>query len=175
MRQIRIEAPELNKQLTELESKFSAQLGEASRQTQVILLAANGLLAVMLTLFGVTFVRRTARIQAKTEAEVVRRQESLQNLLDSAAEGLFGVDTSGRCTFVNRAALQILGYDSEQELLGSRSSILSTSIPWTHVRIRDSAREPIRTPRCTFAGTAASFRWSTGRIRWSATAVCMVS
>ncbi|HKX44196.1 MAG TPA: ATP-binding protein, partial [Burkholderiaceae bacterium] len=118
MRQIRLEAPELNKRLTELESQFSAQLGEASRRTQTALLVANGLLAVVLTLSGVTFVRRTARVQARTEAEVVRRQESLQNLLDSAAEGLFGVDLAGRCTFVNRAALQILGYEREEELLG---------------------------------------------------------
>ena len=46
------------------------------------------------------------------------RQESLQRLLDSAAEGLFGVDTEGKCTFINRAALKMLGYDDESELLG---------------------------------------------------------
>ena len=46
------------------------------------------------------------------------RQESLQRLLDSAAEGLFGVDTQGKCTFINRAALRMLGYDDEGELLG---------------------------------------------------------
>ena len=118
LKQIRSEAPELNKRLTQLESEFSAQLGEASRQTQRLLLALNGILAVVLTASGIAFVRRTARTQAMTEAEVVHRQESLQNLLDSAAEGLFGVDVLGRCTFVNRAALRMLGYDSETELLG---------------------------------------------------------
>ena len=118
LRQIRARAPELNRQLTLLESKFSAQLGEASRLTQRLLLALNGLLALILTLAGLTFVRKTARVQAQTEAEVVRRQESLQSLLDSAAEGLYGVDLEGRCTFANRAALQMLGYEREADLLG---------------------------------------------------------
>jgi len=117
-RQIRLQAPELNRRLTHLESEFSHQLGQASRQTQKILLLLNGLFALVLTLSGIAFVRRSASIQARTEAEVVRRQESLQNLLDSAAEGLFGVDSHGRCTFVNRAALRMLGYDREQELFG---------------------------------------------------------
>ena len=118
LRQIRARAPELNQQLTLLESRFSAQLGEASRLTQRLLLALNGLLALILTLAGLTFVRKTARVQAQTEAEVVRRQESLQSLLDSAAEGLYGVDLAGRCTFANRAALQMLGYEREADLLG---------------------------------------------------------
>ncbi len=118
LRQIRARAPELNQQLTLLESQFSAQLGEASRLTQRLLLALNGLLALTLTVAGLAFVRTTARVQAQTEAEVIRRQESLQSLLDSAAEGLYGVDLAGRCTFANRAALQMLGYEREADLLG---------------------------------------------------------
>jgi PAS domain S-box-containing protein len=118
LRQTRARAPELNQQLTLLESKFSAQLGETSRLTQRLLLALNGLLALILTLAGLAFVRKTALVQAQTEAEVVRRQESLQSLLDSAAEGLYGVDLAGRCTFANRAALKMLGYEREADLLG---------------------------------------------------------
>jgi PAS domain S-box-containing protein len=116
--EMREQALILNKRLTELESKFSAQLGEASRQTQRLLLVVNSALAVLLAITGLWFVRRSARLQAATEDEVRRRQESLQRLLDSAAEGLFGVDPDGRCTFINRAALQMLGYRHESELLG---------------------------------------------------------
>ena len=118
LRQIRARAPELNQQLTQLESRFSAQLGEASRLTQRLLLALNGFLALILTVVGLAFVRKTAHVQALTEAEVIRRQESLQSLLDSAAEGLYGVDLAGHCTFANRAALKMLGYEREAELLG---------------------------------------------------------
>jgi len=115
---MRSQAPILNKRLTALESEFSAQLGEASRQTQRLLLALNLALAVLLGLTGLGFVRHSTRVQALTEAEVRRRQESLQRLLDSAAEGLYGVDMQGRCTFINRAALGMLGYEREADLLG---------------------------------------------------------
>jgi PAS domain S-box-containing protein len=108
----------LNKRLTQLESRFSAQLGEASRQMQRLLLVVNSVLAALLGFTGLWFMRRSARVQAATEDEVRQRQESLQRLLDSTAEGLFGVDPDGRCTFINRAALQMLGYDDESELLG---------------------------------------------------------
>ena len=37
-------------------------------------------------------------------------------LLDSTGEGIFGVDLAGRCTFVNRAAAQMLGWRTDQVL-----------------------------------------------------------
>ena len=40
-----------------------------------------------------------------------------QALLDSAGEGIWGVDLDGTCTFVNRAAQRMLGFSAE-ELLG---------------------------------------------------------
>jgi len=44
-------------------------------------------------------------------------QERLTLLLESTGEGIFGVDTEGRCTFVNRAAAQMLGRRTD-EMLG---------------------------------------------------------
>jgi PAS domain S-box-containing protein len=111
-------APKLNTRLTQLENQFSAQLGEASRTTQQLLLGLNGTIALLLLVTGLAFVRRSDRVQAAMEAEVVNRQESLQRLLDSVAEGLYGVDLQGRCTFINQAALRMLGYRHESELLG---------------------------------------------------------
>ncbi|WOB07973.1 PAS domain-containing sensor histidine kinase [Piscinibacter gummiphilus] len=40
--------------------------------------------------------------------------ERLQLLLESTGEGIFGIDMDGRCTFVNRAAAEMLGYRTEQ-------------------------------------------------------------
>jgi hypothetical protein len=85
--EMREQALVLNKRLTLLESKFSAQLGEASRQTQRLLLVVNSVLAALLAVTGLWIVRRSARLQAATEDEVRQRQESLQRLLDSTAEG----------------------------------------------------------------------------------------
>jgi len=44
-------------------------------------------------------------------------EERIRLILDSAAEGILGVDASGKMTFVNPAALQMLGY-SKDELVG---------------------------------------------------------
>lgn|GEM_PF-507827 len=127
--EMRVQGPVLNRRLTALENDFSAQLGEASRTVQRLLLGLNAAIAVLLTLTGLVFVRRTASRQASTEAEVVDRQESLQSLLDSAAEGLYGVDTEGRCTFINKAALTMLGYASESALLGRDVDALIHRLP----------------------------------------------
>jgi PAS domain S-box-containing protein len=45
-------------------------------------------------------------------------EEQIRLLLNSTAEGIYGIDTSGNCTFINRAALQALGYSSPGEILG---------------------------------------------------------
>ncbi|BCK87300.1 hypothetical protein MIZ01_1072 [Sideroxyarcus emersonii] len=44
--------------------------------------------------------------------------QRMYSLLNSMAEGAYGVDTDGNCTFVNRAFLRILGYDHEDEVIG---------------------------------------------------------
>ncbi|MDO9227171.1 MAG: PAS domain S-box protein [Pseudomonadota bacterium] len=46
------------------------------------------------------------------------REEHINLLLDSMAEGIYGVDTHGNCTFVNPAGLRLLGYERAEELLG---------------------------------------------------------
>lgn len=57
----------------------------------------------------------TARKQAEEEALRLGRRNEL--LLQSAGEGIYGLDTSGRCTFVNPAAAAMLGYTPD-ELIG---------------------------------------------------------
>lgn len=51
------------------------------------------------------------------EKERVAR-ETLESLLDSTAEGVFGIDTEGRCTFANRAGARFLGFASPSEMVG---------------------------------------------------------
>jgi PAS domain S-box-containing protein len=53
----------------------------------------------------------------RAETERARMAESLQLLLESTGEGVFGEDAEGRCVFVNRAALEMLGVRRE-DLLG---------------------------------------------------------
>jgi PAS domain S-box-containing protein len=115
---LRGQADGINRSLTALEERFAKELSDSARSTQRILLLVNAALASLLGVSGWLFIRRSARIQEATEQEVRRRQKSLQRLLDSAAEGLYGVDINGLCTFINRAALAMLGYDRESDLRG---------------------------------------------------------
>ena len=50
--------------------------------------------------------------EARGEAERIGRENRL--LLESVAEGIFGVDTAGRTTFINPAALAMFGRSAEQ-------------------------------------------------------------
>jgi diguanylate cyclase (GGDEF)-like protein/PAS domain S-box-containing protein len=45
-------------------------------------------------------------------------EAQIRLLLDSTAEAIFGVDMDERCTFVNRACLDLLGYEQPEDLLG---------------------------------------------------------
>jgi PAS domain S-box-containing protein len=47
-----------------------------------------------------------------------------QALLDSAGEGIWGLDLNGNCTFVNQLATRIFGYESE-EMLGNNMHSLT--------------------------------------------------
>jgi PAS domain S-box-containing protein len=49
-----------------------------------------------------------------------REQERIQLLLDSMAEGMYGVDLDGLCTFINPAGLRILGYERVDQVVGQR-------------------------------------------------------
>jgi diguanylate cyclase (GGDEF)-like protein/PAS domain S-box-containing protein len=72
--------------------------------------AAGNYLTSRSTLFDVS-----ARMAAE---QALRTSEArFRLLLESAGEGIYGLDTEGRCIFVNDAALEMLGYTRE-ELIG---------------------------------------------------------
>ena len=56
----------------------------------------------------------TERRQA--EAERVRVSKQMQLLLDSTGQGVYGLDLEGKCTFVNRATCEMVGYRAEEVL-----------------------------------------------------------
>ncbi|MDH3452127.1 MAG: EAL domain-containing protein [Gammaproteobacteria bacterium] len=65
-------------------------------------------------------IRLLREITERREAEEELRRAYDRNelLLESAGEGIYGVDTSGRCTFANRATTNMLGF-TRDELLGA--------------------------------------------------------
>jgi PAS domain S-box-containing protein len=93
-------------------------------------------LVVVLIVLWIIFLRReVVRRTAKLNQEIELRQmtmkrleekqrdlkeseEQIRLLLNSTAEGIFGVDNSGNCIFINKSALDILGYTSPEEVTG---------------------------------------------------------
>lgn len=71
-------------------------------------------------------------------------------LLDSSPQGIFGIDTNGICTFVNRACLDMLGY-TRDEMLGQPVHPL---IHHSHPDGRPYPKEQCRVRLATEAGEA---------------------
>jgi PAS domain S-box-containing protein len=54
----------------------------------------------------------------RAEEDLRENEERFRALLNATGEGIYGVDLDGNCTFANPSCLRMLGYDSDQELLG---------------------------------------------------------
>jgi PAS domain S-box-containing protein len=87
-------------------------LDTAARQwTSEELVIVADLAALVETELEVRIAARDLHSQAE-EAEWDRRQK--EALLESATEGIYGLDLRGRCTFVNAAAARMLGYSTTE-------------------------------------------------------------
>jgi sigma-B regulation protein RsbU (phosphoserine phosphatase) len=60
----------------------------------------------------------SSRAPGGRRAAPIPASELASLLLDSTGEGIYGVDLEGDCIFVNPAGQRILGFDSQEELIG---------------------------------------------------------
>lgn len=63
--------------------------------------------------------KRTLKISERNN-EIRKNKEQLQLILDSTVEGICGIDPAGICTFINKSAVEMLGYDDPEELIGTK-------------------------------------------------------
>jgi len=54
----------------------------------------------------------------ESEQKLSEEEARMRLLLESTGEAVYGVDNKGECTFCNQALLRLLGYASQEELLG---------------------------------------------------------
>ena len=89
--------------------------------------------ALLVLIFHLVFTqkRRAEELVKARSAELLqsltllgRREDDLRLLLDSSAEAIYGIDLQGRCTFCNRALLQMLGYERPEEVIGRNMHVL---------------------------------------------------
>jgi PAS domain S-box-containing protein len=94
---------------------------QGNRSWLFVLLMISGLL-VIFTVHGAWLYLRTIRANNQALSEHLHARIAVDRknrlILDSMAEGIYGVDRQGCCTFANRACLEMLGYASSEEVLG---------------------------------------------------------
>jgi len=81
--------------------------------THTDLVLLTGIMAVLLILVLSLILRDRSFV-----GKLVNSEEQKHLILNSAFEGIYGIDLDGNCTFCNAAALKILGYEEEQDLIG---------------------------------------------------------
>ena len=81
----------------------------------------------------------------RTETRLYREEERIRLLLDSTSEGVCGVDLHGNATFCNPAFLRLVGYPSQQTLLGRNLHDVihhtkpdGTAFPWEECPLHGS-------------------------------------
>ena len=63
-------------------------------------------------------LNQTIGEREQAEVRLAENEEKLRLILNSAGEGIFGIDANGCCTFCNQSSLQLLGYGSQRDLIG---------------------------------------------------------
>lgn len=86
----------------------------------VISNAFNGLadeLEILVANLEETVKKRTEELK-NVNIDLKENKDALQLILNSAAEGIYGMDLEGNGTFSNPSCIKMLGYEHEDELLG---------------------------------------------------------
>ncbi len=73
---------------------------------------------------GASAIGRDISELKRIQREKEDQEERLRLLLASTAEAIYGIDTSGRCTFCNPSCVRMLGYESSEKLLGQEMHLL---------------------------------------------------
>jgi two-component system, sensor histidine kinase and response regulator len=89
---------------------------DLSHALSISSLGVGGLVVVTFTLLGFTI--STSLLDRRFSAKEQQSRELVTLLLESAPQAICGIDQTGACTFCNRAFLQMLRYDSSEEVQG---------------------------------------------------------
>ncbi len=106
-----------------MESEERGLLAARSAETQVsyrrtnIAFAVASLLAAAVLVTAFLLIRRDLTRRQAEEESALEAARFTRMILESTAEGIYGVDPDGHCTFVNTAGARMLGHEPA-ELLG---------------------------------------------------------
>ncbi len=103
----------VTKQLSEDEPQRNDEIGELSSSYNEM---ANAVYTLVNNLEEKVKERTIDLITANDALEEYK--DKLQLILDSTVEAIFGSDKNGNCTFCNASCIRMLGYESQNDLLG---------------------------------------------------------
>jgi len=92
-----------------------------------MVLVVGLLMSLLLTWLVFLIDQRTSTVRMLVkrrtqELELSRNRIAL--LMNSVAEGIYDMDLQGHCTFINQRALDMLGYDSAEQVVGKKAHVL---------------------------------------------------
>ena len=79
-------------------------------------------LQFLMLILSITGLVLGAVLAERREAErrLAEEEERIRLIFETTAEGIYGVDCSGKCTFMNSAAMRLLGYTDRREVIGKQ-------------------------------------------------------
>ncbi len=108
---------------------------------------------VTMSLMAVVYYYETSRKEALrsliyTNSILEDSKDEINLILNTAAEGIYGIDVEGNCTFCNKTCLELLGYKDEKELIGQGMHFL--------VRCCCGMESKVSDPECDYRRTLLS-------------------
>lgn len=111
--------------------------------------------------------RREKAIELEEANIALKENEAkLQLILDSTAEAIYGVDIDGKCTFCNDSCQRILGYKTQDDLVGK-------NMHWKiHHSRKDGAILPLEECRALTTLTSGACVYVNDEVFWRADGSC---
>ncbi len=118
-----------------------------------------GILATISVSLLIIFFSGIIYVTDRSKEAIRQSEESKRLLLYAVGDGILGVDTKGQTTFVNPAALRMLGF-SEEEMLGKKAHAL------IHHSHKDGSNYPVEDCPMYASCTNATENHVTDQVLW---------
>jgi len=107
-----------------IEDKVLAVVGVANNISGYTNTDAEELSLLMTGVWHAKERRESVTALEKTNRSLAEHKDKLTHILNSSADGIYGMDVEGNFTFINKSGLKILGYDDASSLIGKNCHLL---------------------------------------------------
>ncbi len=131
-----------------IEDRILAVIGVANNPDGYRTVEAEELSLLMTHVWNARERREFTADLLKANRDFAANKDRLTLILNSSAEGIYGMDINGNFTFINKSALALLGYEEEEEIIGGNAHEMihhstkdGTAVSRDHCRIIESVRK----------------------------------